>query len=105
MSLGFEQAGIHVAAAVEIDPIHACIHHFNFPQTTVIPVSVQDLTGKEIRQRAGITGKVDVVFGGAPCQGFSMIGKRIFDDQGTAWLAISSGSCVNWMPIISCSKT
>jgi DNA (cytosine-5)-methyltransferase 1 len=80
MSLGFEQAGFHIAAAVEIDPIHACIHHFNFPQTTVIPVSVQDLTGKEIRQRAGITGKVDVVFGGAPCQGFSMIGKRIFDD-------------------------
>lgn len=80
MSLGFEQAGFHVAAAVEIDPIHACIHHFNFPQTTVIPVSVQDLTGDEIRQRAGITGKVDVVFGGAPCQGFSMIGKRIFDD-------------------------
>lgn len=80
MSLGFEQAGFHVAAAVEIDPIHACIHHFNFPQTTVIPLSVQDLTGEEIRRRAGITRKVDVVFGGAPCQGFSMIGKRIFDD-------------------------
>ena len=80
MSLGFEQAGFHVAAAVEIDPIHACIHHFNFPQTTVIPESVQNLTGAEIRKRAGITGKVDVVFGGAPCQGFSMIGKRIFDD-------------------------
>jgi DNA (cytosine-5)-methyltransferase 1 len=69
MSLGFEQAGFHVAAAVEIDPIHACIHHFNFPQTTVIPESVQNLTGAEIRQRAGIEGKVDVVFGGAPCQG------------------------------------
>ena len=80
MSLGFEQAGFHITAAVEIDPIHACIHHFNFPQTTVIPKSVQELTGSEIRERAGIIGKVDVVFGGAPCQGFSMIGKRIFDD-------------------------
>lgn len=80
MSLGFEQAGFDVAAAVEIDPIHACIHHFNFPETTVIPESVQNLSGAEIRKRAGISGKVDVVFGGAPCQGFSMIGKRIFDD-------------------------
>jgi DNA (cytosine-5)-methyltransferase 1 len=80
MSLGFEQAGFDVAAAVEIDPIHACIHHFNFPRTKVIPISVQHLTGKKIRQLAGITGKVDVVFGGAPCQGFSMIGKRMFDD-------------------------
>src|SRR5690606_9824583 len=24
--------------------------------------------------------RIDVVFGGAPCQGFSMIGKRILDD-------------------------
>jgi DNA (cytosine-5)-methyltransferase 1 len=80
MSLGFEQAGFDVAAAVEIDPIHACIHHFNFPQTRVIPVSVQHLTGEQIRELAGITGKIDVVFGGAPCQGFSMIGKRMFDD-------------------------
>ena len=80
MSLGFEQAGFDVAAAVEIDPIHACIHHFNFPETTVIPESIQNLSGAEIRKRAGITCKVDVVFGGAPCQGFSMIGKRIFDD-------------------------
>ncbi|MGJ8634677.1 MAG: DNA cytosine methyltransferase [Luteolibacter sp.] len=80
MSLGFEQAGFDIAAAVEIDPIHACIHHFNFPETTVIPESVQNLTGAEICKRAGIEGKVDVVFGGAPCQGFSMIGKRIFDD-------------------------
>jgi DNA (cytosine-5)-methyltransferase 1 len=80
MSLGFEQAGFHVAASVEIDPIHACIHHFNFPNCAVSPQSVRLLTGSEIRARAGITGKVDVVFGGAPCQGFSMIGKRVLED-------------------------
>ncbi len=79
MSLGFEQAGFHVAAAVEIDPIHSCIHHFNFPACKVLPFSVRDLTGDKIRSMAGI-GKVDVVIGGAPCQGFSMIGKRALDD-------------------------
>lgn len=80
MSLGFEQAGFDVAAAVEIDPIHACIHKFNFPDCTVIPKSVTDLTGNDIRTIAGIKGKVSVVCGGAPCQGFSMIGQRVLDD-------------------------
>jgi len=79
-SLGFEQAGFHIAAAVEIDPIHCCVHKFNFPNCEVIPQSVQNVTGDRIREIAGIKGKVDVVFGGAPCQGFSMIGKRVLDD-------------------------
>ncbi len=79
MSLGFEQAGFNVAAAVEIDPIHSCIHHFNFPECQVLPLSVRDISGREIQGRAEI-GKVDVVIGGAPCQGFSMIGKRVLDD-------------------------
>ena len=80
MSLGFEQAGFDVVAAVEIDPIHACIHHFNFPTCAVIPHSVREVSGEDIRRAAGVPGKIDVVFGGAPCQGFSMIGKRALDD-------------------------
>lgn len=80
MSLGFEQAGFDVVAAVEIDPIHCCAHEFNFPKCVVIPRSVTEVTGETVRRAAGIEGKVDVVFGGAPCQGFSMIGKRALDD-------------------------
>lgn len=81
LSLGFEQAGFDIAAAVEIDPIHCSIHHFNFPNCTTICKSVIDLDGADIRARAGI-GQEDiaVVFGGAPCQGFSLIGKRALDD-------------------------
>lgn len=81
MSLGFEQAGFDVVAAVEIDPIHCAVHEFNFPKTKVLCRSVVGLTGAEIRLRSGIGDRtVDVVFGGAPCQGFSMIGRRAFDD-------------------------
>ena len=81
MSLGFEQAGFDVKAAVEIDPIHAAIHEFNFPSCAVLPQSVQNLTGDRIRKATTIgNAPVEVVFGGAPCQGFSMIGKRAFDD-------------------------
>ncbi|MEQ5786832.1 DNA cytosine methyltransferase [Erythrobacter sp. NFXS35] len=81
MSLGFEQAGFDVVAAVEIDPVHCATHHYNFPNCTVIPSSVTEVTGDQIRTAAGLGDrKVDVVFGGAPCQGFSMIGQRALDD-------------------------
>lgn len=82
LSLGFEQAGFDIAAAVEIDPIHCATHEYNFPDTKMICASVVDLAGDEIRAQAGIGEReIDVVFGGAPCQGFSMIGKRALDDQ------------------------
>jgi DNA (cytosine-5)-methyltransferase 1 len=81
MSLGFEQAGFDIVAAVEIDPIHCATHEYNFPDTTTICASVIDLTGDEIRRRAKLGNKdIDVVVGGAPCQGFSLMGKRAFED-------------------------
>jgi DNA (cytosine-5)-methyltransferase 1 len=81
MSLGFEQAGFDVLAAVEIDPVHSAIHKYNFPECAVLPQSVQDISGDFIRKVSSIGDqKVDVVFGGAPCQGFSLIGQRVLDD-------------------------
>lgn len=81
LSLGFEQAGFDVAAAVELDPVHCAVHKYNFPQTAIIPHSVEGLTGDVIRRAAGIgNAPVDCVFGGAPCQGFSLIGHRALED-------------------------
>jgi DNA (cytosine-5)-methyltransferase 1 len=81
MSLGFEQAGFDIVAAVEIDPIHCATHEYNFPDATTICASVIDLTGDEIRRRAKLDRQdIDVVCGGAPCQGFSLMGKRAFED-------------------------
>ena len=81
LSLGFEQAGFDVVAAVEVDPIHAAIHKFNFPKCAVFPKSIRDLSGEEIRERAGLGNRtIDVIAGGAPCQGFSLIGQRALGD-------------------------
>ena len=81
LSLGFEQAGFDVVAAIDIDPIHCAVHKFNFPKAEVIARSVVGLTGEEVRLRAGIGKRsVDCVFGGPPCQGFSLIGHRMLED-------------------------
>lgn len=81
LSLGFEQAGFDVAAAVEIDPIHCAVHEFNFPRCATICADASKIGGSDIRKAAKLSDAcVDVVFGGAPCQGFSLIGKRVLDD-------------------------
>jgi len=81
MSLGFEQAGFDVAASVEYDPIHCSVHEFNFPNCAAICRSVADIDAAYLRRNSRIgDGDVDVLFGGAPCQGFSLIGKRALDD-------------------------
>lgn len=85
MTLGFEQAGFDVLAAVELDPIHCATHEFNFPFWSILCRDITNITGTEIRESSGIGDRdIDVVFGGSPCQGFSLIGKRGLDDPRNA---------------------
>lgn len=78
LGLGFEQAGFDVVAALELDPIHSAVHSYNFPECATICADATEIAGAEIVERAGR--KIDVVVGGAPCQGFSLIGQRALDD-------------------------
>jgi DNA (cytosine-5)-methyltransferase 1 len=89
-SLGAEQAGFDVVAAVEYDPIHAAAHAYNFPNCEVLCADASTLDPEQLRQaiRTGLRkhgkgrwdGELDMVVGGVPCQGFSAIGKRHPED-------------------------
>lgn len=92
MSLGFEQAGFDVVAAVEYDPVHAATHVFNFPQCEVLCRDASNLSAADIlaaaergfsRLHPGMAwpGQLDALIGGPPCQGFSTGGKREQDDE------------------------
>lgn len=85
LSLGLEQAGFDVLAAVDIDPLHALAYRHNFPKTTVVCDDVAALSAQSLRAAAARgaqslgrawDGEVDCIAGGPSCQGFSSIGTR-----------------------------
>jgi DNA (cytosine-5)-methyltransferase 1 len=81
MSLGFVQAGFKVVAAIDVSQTNVGLHKRNFPRTTTICQDVRRLTGASIRTKARLgRATIDVVFGGPPCQGFSIGGKQRVTD-------------------------
>lgn len=78
MSYGLCQAGFRPLLAVEKDSWAAETYRVNHPQLPPDRVLVADITRldpAEVAERLGIR-RPDLVVGGPPCQGFSLIGKR-----------------------------
>lgn len=82
MSLGMEAAGFDIDLAVELDPVHAAVHHYNFPYSTTICGDISKISSNQLVQKLAEKNKsaVDVIVGGPPCQGFSQMGKRQLND-------------------------
>jgi DNA (cytosine-5)-methyltransferase 1 len=67
MSLGAELAGISVRYAVEKNTYAAQTYQVNHPKTTMFNLDIREFTSIP----DDLKGKTTVLFGGAPCQGFS----------------------------------
>ncbi len=74
MSLGFEMVGFSVVLANEYDKEIAEAYIKNHPNTKMIAKDITSLSLEEVFSE--YRGKIDVIIGGPPCQGFSQKGQR-----------------------------
>ncbi len=77
-STGMEHAGFNVVAAIEFNAQIAKTYKYNHPETQMIVDDIRNISEKQINQlfkKQNIC--CDIIFGGPPCQGFSMAGNRI----------------------------
>ena len=79
ITLGFHAAGIETKAAIEIDKSCAETFPLNFPDIDFYSKSVSDFSNSDISQMD--FQDVDIINGGPPCQGFSLIGLRDPNDE------------------------
>lgn len=79
LHIGFERAGFDIKLCIDNDDLVERTHKRNFPEIPMINRDIRTVTPEEIEAYLE-NGKVDVVIGGPPCQGFSTIGKRVSSD-------------------------
>lgn len=80
LSLGFEMAGFNVSLAIDNWKDALFTYEYNRVHAQTMCSDLLTLKPEDVAAKYGIE-NVDVIIGGPPCQGFSVAGKRIIDDD------------------------
>lgn len=92
--LGFKKAGFNCLGAIDIDEVALK----NFQNNIRAPVFISDLSNGELPQ--GLNVSPDIVLSGSPCQGFSTVGKRQFDDPRNSLLLTGAKIAIKLDPLV-----
>lgn len=77
ITLGLTNAGFDVVFCSDRDEACSRTHQRNFPNIPFARESIEKLRGADILRAAQLErGELDLLIGGPPCQGFSIIGQR-----------------------------
>lgn len=84
MSLGFELAGFKSLLAIDSweDALVTYKRNRNIART--LCVDIESIDVQALKQEYFDSSSVDLIIGGPPCQGFSIAGKRVVDDERNA---------------------
>lgn len=77
MDVGFHRAGFNIVFANELNKEAAATYKTNFPDTELSIGSIDD----QFENLTPYKNNIDVIFGGPPCQGFSVAGKMDLNDE------------------------
>lgn len=81
-SKGFGEAGYNIRFGIDMWTDAIITYKKNFPDAEVLNEDIIKVSGQDILMQTGLgREEIDVIIGGPPCQGFSVSGKRIIDDE------------------------
>lgn len=80
-TLGLQNAGYQVLAATDLDPACAATYTGNLPGRPFVRADIRHLSGTQLAAAGDFApDDLDLLVAGPPCQGYSIIGRRVVHD-------------------------